>query len=185
MSAFPRTMSGASMQTHQAEAGGADARPMAPQPVTPADAKPVQDTCEAAEGLSNAELAEATLRATMACVRAVVDGISRIASAVAKDDAEAGMDGACRLTEEPDGIGKLMMAAGATNLVTIEGFRQLSHLRAEEAAVPGTQTVYPPGQGPYAESSGTNSVDRERPYPSLETREAIRRAIKEDEERNT
>jgi hypothetical protein len=172
------------MQTHQAEAGGAEARPMAPQPVTPAETKPVQEACEAAEGCSNAELAEATLRATMACVRAVVDGIGRIASAVPKD--EAGTDGACRLTEEPDGIAKLMMAAGATNIVTIEGFRQLSHLRAEEAAaVPGTQTIYPPGQGPYAESSGTNSVDRERPYPSLETREAIRRAIKEDEERST
>jgi len=172
------------MQTHQAEAGGAEARPMAPQPVTPADAKPVQDTCEAAEGRSNAELAEATLRATMACVRAVVDGIRRIASAVPKD--QAGTDGACPLTGKPDGIAKLMMAAGATNMVTIEGFRQLSHLRAEEAAaVPGTQTIYPPGQGPYAESLGTNGSDRERPYPSLETREAIKQAIKEDEERNT
>ena len=174
------------MQTHEAEAGGAEARPMAPQSVTRADAKPVQDTCEAAEGCSNAELAEATLRATMACVRAVVDGICRIASAVPKDDAEAGTDGACRLLGEPDGIATLMMAASATNIATIEGFRQLSHLHAEEAAaVPGTQTIYPPGQGPYAESLGTNSVDRERPYPSLETREAIRRAIEEDEERNT
>ena len=172
------------MQTHQAEAGGAEATPMAPQPVTPADAKPAQENCEAAEGRSNAELAEATLRATMACVRAVVDGIGRIASAVPKD--EAGTDGACRLPAEPDGIARLMMAAGATNLVTIEGFRQLSHLRAEEAAaVPGTQTIYPPGQGPYAESPGPNSVDRERPYPSLETREAIRRAIEADEDRNT
>lgn len=183
MTACPRTMSGASVPTHQAEAGGADATPMAPQPVTPADAGPVQERCEA-EGRSNAQLAEATLRATMACVRAVVDGIGRIASAVPKD--EAGTDGACRLTGEPDGIAKLMMAAGATNLATIEGFRQLAHLRAEEAAaVPGTQTIYPPGQGPYAKNSATNSVDRERPYPSLETREAIRRAIEADEDRNT
>ena len=183
MTACQRTVSGASLQTHQAEAGGADATPMAPQPVTPADARPVQETCTA-EGRSNAELAEATLRATLACVRAVVDGISRIASAVPKD--QAGTTGACRLLEQPDGNAKLLMAAGATNMVTIEGFRQLPHLRAEAAAaVPGTQTIYPPGQGPYAENLATNSVDRERPYPSLETREAIRRAIEADEERNT
>ena len=174
------------MQRDEAEAGGGEATPMAPKPVTPADAKQVQATCEAAEGCSNAELAEATLRATMACVRAVVDGISRIASAIPKDDAEAAMDGACRLPGEPDGIAKLMMAASATTIATIEGFRQLPHLRAEEAAaVPGTQTIYPPGQGPYAENLATNSSDRERPYPSLETREAIRRAIEADEERNT
>ena len=173
------------MQTDEAEAGGGEATPTDAKPVTPADAKHMQEKCEAAKGGSNAEVVEATLHAIMACVRAVVNAIARSASADPKDD-EAGTDGACRLTGEPDGIAKLLMAAGATNMVTIEGFRQLSHLRAEAAAaVPGTQTIYPPGQGPYAESPGTNSVDRERPYPSLETREAIRRAIEEDEERST
>jgi hypothetical protein len=178
-------MSGASMQPHEAEAGDGEATPTDAKPVTPADAKHMQEKCEAAEGGSNAEVVEATLHAIMACVRAVVNAIARSASADPKDD-EAGTTGACRLLEEPDGNAKLLMAAGATGIATIEGFRQLPHLRAEAAAaVPGTQTIYPPGQGPYAESPATNSVDRERPYPSLETREAIRRAIEEDEERST
>ena len=172
------------MQTDEAQVGGGEATPTDAKPVTSADAKHMQEKCAAAQGGSNAEVVEATLDAIMACVRAVVDAVARSASADPKDD-EAGTSGACRLLEEPDGNAKLLMAAGAMGIATIEGYKQLPHLRAEAAAaVPGTQTVYPPGQGPYAENSATNSVDRERQYPSLETREAIRRAIKEDEERN-
>src|SRR3954470_15892736 len=89
-------ISGASMQTHQAEAGGGEATPTDAKPVTPADAKQMQEKCEAAEGGSNAEVVEATLHAIMACVRAVVNAIARSASADPKDD-EAGTTGACRL----------------------------------------------------------------------------------------
>jgi hypothetical protein len=78
----------------------------------------------------------------------------------------------------------MMAASGAIN-TAVEGFRQLLWLRAEEAAaVPGTQTVYPPGEGPHAESSHANGFHRERDYLSRFTIDSIDQAIKEFKEQN-
>ena len=66
-------MSGASMQTHEAEAGGGEATPTDAKPVTPADAKHMQEKCEAAEGGSNAEVVEATLHALPFLVQSAVE----------------------------------------------------------------------------------------------------------------
>jgi hypothetical protein len=63
------------------------------------------------------------------------------------------------LLTQPQGIAQLMMASNAGISVTIEGMRQLPALRAEAAAaVPGTQTVYPPGES-YLSRSTIESID--------------------------
>jgi hypothetical protein len=62
----------------------------------------------------------------------------------------------------PDGIAKLMMASSAAINMSIEGFRQLLVLHAEETAPPpGTQTVYPPGEGPHADSPQAGGLHEE------------------------
>jgi hypothetical protein len=64
-----------------------------------------------------------------------------------------------RLLTQPGGIAQLMMASNAGISVTIDGMRQLPALRAEAAAaVPGTQTVYLPGED-YPLKSSMEAID--------------------------
>jgi hypothetical protein len=90
------------------------------------------------------------------------------------------------LLTQPQGIAQLMMASNAGVGVSIEGMRQLPALRAEEAAaVPGAQTIYPPGHGRYAEISHADDFNGEQDYPSRSTIEAIDQALKKFREGKT
>lgn len=145
-----------------------------------ATATAVQEACEPADGRGNAECAEAALRETLACATSVLKGIRHIAAAAPKGDAARPDARPALLLGEPDGIAKLIMAASTAINTAVDGFRHLSRLRAEEAAaVPGTQTVYPPGEGPHAESSHADGLHGEQDYPSRSTIEAIDHALKE------
>jgi hypothetical protein len=97
---------------------------------------------------SKAEVTEDTLREAMQTARVVNAAIRKVAAAVARTDASVSADAPLpMLLRQPDGIAKLMMASNAGISVTIAGMRQLPAMRAEEEAeVPGTQTVYPPGE---------------------------------------
>jgi hypothetical protein len=88
------------------------------------------------------------------------------------------------LLAAPDGISKVMMTATEAINKAIEGGRQLAVSRAEEAAaVPGAQTVYPPGQGPHAESSHADGSQGEGAYPTRAAIEALDQALKKIRER--
>lgn len=81
------------------------------------------------------------------------------------------------LAAQPEGIAKLMLAASAAITSAIEDSKQLPFLRAEAAAaIPGTQTVYAPGQGPHA---------GEGDYPLRSAMEAFDAALKGIRERKT
>jgi hypothetical protein len=61
----------------------------------------------------------------------------------------------------------------------VEGFRHLSLLRAEDAAaVPGTQTVYPPGEGPHMGSTQAHGLLGERDDPLRSALDAFREESK-------
>jgi hypothetical protein len=97
---------------------------------------------------SKAKIAEDALLGAMRTASAVNVAIHDMAAAVPKANAPVPEDAPLpMLLRQPDGIAKLMMASNAGISVTIGGMRQLPAMRAEEAAaVPGTQTVYPPDE---------------------------------------
>jgi hypothetical protein len=65
--------------------------------------------------------------------------------------------------ERSEGVAKLMMASSAVIRVTMAGMRQLPAMRAEDAAaVPGTQTVYLPGEGANASLLDERGLYRRR-----------------------
>jgi hypothetical protein len=106
-----------------------------------------------------AERAEEALFAAITGAMTMWERIRDIASAVPSeaDDARPIL-----LLGAPDGIAKLMMASSAAINMSIEGFRQLLVLHAEETAPPpGTQTVYPPGEGPHADSPQAGGLHEE------------------------
>ena len=97
---------------------------------------------------SKAESAEDTLREAMQTARTINAAIRKVAADVVKADVAVSADAPLpMLLRQPDGIAKLFMASNAGISVTIAGVRQLPAMRAEAAAeVPGTQTIYPPGE---------------------------------------
>ena len=105
------------------------------------------------DGRGNAERAEKALRAAATGATLMWECIRDIAIAIRSGGAGAGLDArALLLLAGPGGVAKLMMAAGAATNMAIGGFRQLIVLRAEEAAaMPGTQTLYPLGEGRHAQ----------------------------------
>jgi hypothetical protein len=127
---------------------------------------------------------ERALLTAIDCATTVWQTIRDIAAAVPRGTAGASDAPVMLLFAAPDGIAKLMMAASAAINMGTDGIRQIAALRAEQAAaVPGAQTVYLPGQGPYAESSHADGFN-ERDYLSRSTIEAIDQALKEFKEQN-
>jgi hypothetical protein len=119
-------------------------------PATTAGAAAPNAAAKAAQemdGRGNAELAEEGLREVLAAAVAVCRGIRDIMTG----DPSDGTDALPLLLGGPDGIAQLLLAASGAINVAVGGFRQLGVLRAEAAAaVPRTQTVYPPGEGAHA-----------------------------------
>jgi hypothetical protein len=147
-----------------------------------AEAKAAQGRNEPPDDLSIMELAEESLRAVFISVRSVSRRIHNIATAVPCGCAAAGNARPDPLAT-PDGIAKMMMAASAAANTAIGGMRQLGALRADEAAaVPGTQTVYPPGEGPHANLPQADGSHGKRDYPSRAAIEAIEEALREHRE---
>jgi hypothetical protein len=111
---------------------------------------------------SHAEYAEHALLRAIRTATAVNDAIHDIAAAVPKAGDPVPKDAPLPwLLTQPGGIAQLMMASNAGISVTIEGMRQLPALRAEAAvAVPGTQTVYLPGED-YPLRSSMEAFDAE------------------------
>ena len=143
-----------------------------------------EQNAERPDTRSNAERAEGALHRAIAGAITVWDSICAIATAQPKKD-----DGVARdvmpmlLLAAPDGIAKLIDASSMAINTAVEGFRQLAALRIEEAAaLPGAQTIYPPGHGPHAESSRADGLHGERGYPSLSAIEAIDQALKDHRE---
>jgi len=134
---------------------------------------------------SYAERAEAALLEALTGATAVWARIRRIAAAQPEKDGAAGQDAPPMLLHSaPEGLAKLMMAASAAINLAIEGGGQLAASRAEEAAaVPGTQTVYPPGHGPHADSSHANGF-HERDYLSRSTIESLDQVLEEFRKQN-
>jgi hypothetical protein len=154
-----------------AEAGAAEAS--APQNAVKTAAPP--DT------RSNAQRAEDALRTMISGAVAVWERIH--ATAVARPSKNDAADEAV-MSMSLDGLDKSMTAATGAISAAVDGFRKVSILRAEEAAaVPGAQTVYPPGHGPYTESSHADGFNGEQDYPSRAAIEAIHRALKEHRDR--
>lgn len=90
------------------------------------------------------------------------------------------------LLGEPDGIAKLMMAASATINTAVQSLRLLSPLRSEEAAaVPGTQTIYPPGEGPHTSMPQANGLYRPEDDPLRSALAAYREVSKRFREEKT
>jgi hypothetical protein len=133
---------------------------------------------------SLAEHAEDALREVFDGVAVIWRCIRHVATTQPKkDDATEAYAPLTLLLATPDGIARL--AATATDALNkaIEGARQLAVLHAEKAAaVPGAQTVYPPGYGPYAESSHADVSQREGSYPSRAVIEALDQALKDHRE---
>jgi hypothetical protein len=104
---------------------------------------PGNDTC------SPAAYTEHALLRAIRTATAVNDAIHEVAAAVPKAADLVSKDAPLpMLLERPEGIARLMMASNAGIGVTIEGMLHLPALRAEAAAaIPGTQTVYPPEEG--------------------------------------
>jgi hypothetical protein len=96
----------------------------------------------------HSECVEHALLRAIRTATAVNDAIHDIAAAVPKAGVDIPKDAPLPwLLTQPGGIAQLMMASNAGISVTIEGMRQLPAMRAEAAAaVPGTQTVYLPGE---------------------------------------
>jgi hypothetical protein len=130
-----------------------------------------------ADTRGNAQRSEDALRKVISGAVAVWERIQRAATVQPNKSDTAGEDA---MSMPPDGLAKVMTAASLAISRAIDDFRKVSVLRTEEAAaVPGTQTVYPPGQGPYAESSHADGLHGERDYPSRSAIEAIDQALKE------
>jgi hypothetical protein len=128
-----------------------------------------------------AERAEEALFAAITGAMTMWERIRDIASAVPSEaDADARP---VLLLGAPDGIAKLMMASSAAINMAIEGLRQLLVLQAEEtAALPGTQTVYLPGQGPHADSPQP-SGSHEEEDPERSAMDALDEVLREIRER--
>jgi hypothetical protein len=147
------------------------AKKKAPPPDTRSNAQRAEDALHEA-------LTDAT--AVWASIRDTVTAKPKRAGAARKNAPPR------RLLAAPEGVAKLMMAASAAINMAIEGYSQIPALQAHEAAaVPGTQTVYPPGQGPYAESSHADGFQGEREYPSRSAIESIEQALKKFREGKT
>ncbi|MEN3377053.1 MAG: hypothetical protein V7604_2408 [Hyphomicrobiales bacterium] len=100
----------------------------------------------------------------------VCHGIRDIATGVPS----GGADVRPLLLGGPDSIAKALLAASAVMNTAVGGFRELGAWRAE-AAVPGTQTVYLPGEGP--EAPQAEGLPEERDYPSRSAIEAVEEAL--------
>jgi hypothetical protein len=119
---------------------------------------------------SNAERAEDALLAAITGATTVWNSITQIAVAKPPDGQAVDKDSPpLVLLMAPEGVAKLMKASSEAINMAIEGMKQIPLLRMEAAAaVPGTQTVYPPGQGPH--------VDED--YPLRSAMEAFDAALK-------
>jgi hypothetical protein len=134
---------------------------------------------------SNVDRAEAGLRTAIAGATTVWEVIHEIAAA-ARGGTAASDAPSMLLLGAPDALAKLMMAASAAINMGTQGIGQISAFRAEQAAVvPGGQTVYLPGQGPYAESFGPDGAQGEPRYLSRSTIESIDQALEEFRKQNT
>jgi hypothetical protein len=161
----------------QAVAASADggAGETAPDP----EAKTARTPCAPPDNRSTIALAEETLRELFAAATAMARRVRAIASGAPDECVGTDPKAPALLLAGPDGISKMIMAAGAASNVAIEGVRQLGVLHAEAAAaVPGVQTVYPPGEGPHAQSSRADGSGK-RSYLSRSTIEAIDQALEE------
>lgn len=129
-----------------------------------AEAKAAQQTGEPLDSRGNAERAEEGLRAVVATAISVCMRIRDIAAAGPSGGAGANVDARpLPLLRAPGGVAKLTAAASAAANTAVVGFRQLVALRVEEAAaVPGSQTVYPPGEGPHPSLLDEHGLYRRR-----------------------
>ncbi len=132
---------------------------------------PVPDTRD------NAERAEDALLACINGATTVWNAIIELATMKPTGGAAADKDvPPIMLMAEPEGIAKLMKAASEATSRAIEDFKQIPLLRAEAAAsVAGTQTVYPPGQGPHADED----------FPLRSAMQAFDAALKDIRERKS
>jgi hypothetical protein len=118
---------------------------------------------------SNMERAEDALREALTVATIVWTSIRESVNEKPK------RDGASK-----EGNAKMITAASTAINMAIDGMQKLFVLQAEmAAAMPGAQTVYPPGQGPYAESPYPKGFHGERDYPSRSTIAAIDQALEE------
>jgi len=131
---------------------------------------------------SLAERAEDGLCTVIACAMTVLKDIAT--AQPEGDDAVVKGTPPKRQPEEADDLAKRMMAAVAAINMAIAGGRQLVALRIDEAAaMPGAQTLYPPGQGPYAQSSHADGLQGKQDYPARSKIEAVEQVLKEYRER--
>jgi hypothetical protein len=159
-----------------AAAPGASAAGAAPAE----EATTAQAPCAAPDERSTMELAEETLRELFASATAMARRVRAIASGAPDDRVGTDPKAPALLLGGPDGMSRMLMAGGAVSTMAIEGLRQLGVLRAEAAAaVPGTQTVYPPGEGPHAQRSHADGPHGKRSYLSRSTLETIDQALEE------
>jgi hypothetical protein len=139
-----------------------------------AEGRAVQQTDAPPDSLSDAEVAGKMVRATATGATLTWDCLSDLVISVRNGGARAETDArALMLLGGSAGVSRLMMAASAGVSTAVDGFRQLAVLRAEEAAaVPGSQTVYWPGEGPHR---------RREDHPLYGAMEAFRKVAEEAE----
>jgi hypothetical protein len=100
---------------------------------------------------TSAELAEDALLAAITGATTVWRAITDLATMKAPAGAPDEDTPPIMLMAAPEGMAKLMKASSEAISRAIEDYKQIPLLRAESAAaVPGTQTVYAPGEGPPA-----------------------------------
>jgi hypothetical protein len=142
-------------------------------------------TEERPDNRSYSQRAEDALLEVIAGAEAVWRRIRQIVTAQPDKEGAVGEDAPILLLlSTPEGFASLMMVTTDALSKAIEGGRQLAVLRAEEAAaVPGVQTVYPPGEGPHAGNSHAGGSQGEGTYPSPAVKEALDQALKKIRER--
>jgi len=117
---------------------------------------------------SHADYAERALLSAIRAATSVNEAIHEMAAAVPRAGDPAPKDAPLPLLlTQPEGIARLMMTSNAGIGMTIEGMLRIPAVRAEQAvAIPGTQTVYLPGED----------------YPSRSAIEAIEEALRKHRE---
>lgn len=159
---------GGAPPVQQAPGAGADPTVCAGGPADLEDvAKPASTASEAAsaqtssmpapptlpDDRTNAERAEDALLAAITGATTVWRAITDLATMKPPAGAPGEDAPPIMLLVHPEGMAKLMKASSEAISRAIEDYKQIPNLRAEAAAaVLGTQTVYPPGEGPHADA---------------------------------